>query len=351
MSRRTVMWKITAVVVVVSVVALAYFHYERHFTETARKQHPPTHGQLPAGASLSFQEIMEVSELSWDDVDGFMGNPDLRTLNADQISMLDAPAASAPGRYVLAFFNMLHGRPLRAVEVFGSIPVDEIPRRFLYAPYRLERAVRPLDSNRYLAAIRDAIAEDAVAPLIKARVLSVEGEPQAALAAYLRTDPAEWVRFDAECLRKVNQHAGLQRDIRMLIAGALRSGRVKRPVDKELRAIAVASESVKRVAAFKKQLRRLLQDENPAGNVAMASAAKMLEARQQFLERDYDGLLATHRDSNVTAVTTETALLVFLSATARQDESEIERWGQELRRRFPDREVERWLGQWMTARD
>jgi hypothetical protein len=345
------MWKIMAFVAVVSVIGVGYFHYERRSAETAQEQHPATFDKPPTGASLSFQEVMELSELSWDAVDGFMGNPDLRTLNAEQISMLDARAASAPGRYVLAFFSMLHGRPLRALEVFDSIPVDEMPRRFLYAPYRLERAVRPLDSNRYLVAIRDAVAENAVAPLIQARVLSMEGDPQAALAAYLRTDPAEWVRFDAECLRRVNQHAGLQPDIRMLIAGALRSGRVKRPVDKELRAMVVPTESVKRVAAFKKQLRRLLQDGNAAGNVAMASAVKMLEARQQFLQRDYDGLLATHRDSNVTAVTTETALLVFLSATALQDPSEIERWGQEIRRRFPDREVERWLGQWMTARD
>ena len=60
------MWKITTVLAVVCVLAVAYFQYERHFIETAQKQHPATPDQLPAEASLSFQEIMEVSELSWE---------------------------------------------------------------------------------------------------------------------------------------------------------------------------------------------------------------------------------------------------------------------------------------------
>jgi hypothetical protein len=349
MSRRTTIWTILAFVGAVSIIAVSYLHYERSAIDTAQEPYHGTLSQRSTGASVSFTNAMELLEFSWDDVDEFMRNPELRSLNAEQIPMLEAGAASVPGRYVLAFFSMLHERPQRALDVFDSIPVGEIPSRFLYAPYRLERTVRPFDSNRYLAPLRDAIAQNTIAPLIQARVLSIEGDPQAALSAYLRTDPVKWVQFDAECLRSVSQHAGLQRDIRMLIAGALRSGRVRRSVEKELREIALPDDNVKRVTAFKKHLKRVLQDGNAAGDIAMASAKRMLEARQQFLQRDYAGLVARYRDSNVTAVTTETTLLVFLSATALQNASEIERWGQEIKRRFPDRKVERWLGQWMTA--
>ena len=137
----------------------------------------------------------------------------------------------------------------------------------------------------------------------------------------------------------------------MLVAGALRSGRVTTHLAEELRVIFTSDNGLERVAAFKKRLRWALEANGAASEMALASAHAMLGARKAFLEKRYDELILKHSDSNPTAVTTETALLVFLSATALKNVYEIERWGQELKRRYPDREVERWLSQWMTTPD
>ena len=337
--------------VVASVLAAVSLYRGGHDPEAMDEPHAGLDDRISIGTSLSFEDVVHLSDLSWKDVDGFLRKRDLKTLNESEISTLEASASSIPGRYLLAFFSMLHGRSDRALELFDSIPLNQIPDRYLYPPYRLERAVRVDKSSRYVIPLRDASARSSISPLVRARFLSMEGDPQAALDAYLRTDPAGWVRFDVSCLRKISQHAGLQQELRMLVAGALRSGRVTTHLTEELRVIFTSDNGLERVAAFKKRLRRALEANGAASEMALASAQAMLGARKAFLEKRYDELIMKHRGSNPTAVTTETALLVFLSATALKNVYEIERWGQELKRRYPDREVERWLSQWMTTPD
>jgi hypothetical protein len=301
--------------------------------------------------SLSLEEAIQLTDFSWAAVDGFLQKPDSETLSKLDITMLEARVGSTAGRYLLAFFSMLHERPDKALELFDSIPLEQIPDRYLYPPYRLQRSVRPHEPSRYVKPLRDASASSTISPLVQARFLSMEGNPQEALDAYLRTDPASWVSFDGGCLRKINQHAGLQQELRMMVSGALRSGRVKLTLAKKLRAIVTSNDGVERAAAFKAQLKQTLSKKGAASEMAFASAEAMLAARKNFLERRYDELLNRHRGSEPTAVTTETALLVFLSATALENASEIERWGHELKRRHPEREVEAWVGQWMTTPD
>ena len=301
------------------------------------------------GASLSLEDAIQRSDLSWAAVDGFLRKRDRQTLNDLDMSMLKASAGSTAGRYLLAFYSMLHEQPDKALELFDTIPLEQIPDRYLYPPYRLERSLRPKESSRYVKPLKDASASSTISPLVQARFLSMEGDPQGALDAYLRTDPARWVNFDSTCLRKINQHAGLRQEFRMMISGALRSGRVKVALAERLRAMFTSDDGAERVAAFKKQLKRVLDTKDAASELAFASAEAMLSARKTFLERKYDELLSRHHSSNPTAVTTETALLVFLSATALENASEIERWGQELKRRYPAREVEKWVSKWMTT--
>ncbi len=322
-----------------------------HTPEAIDEPHSILDDRTALGTSLSLEDAIQLSDFSWVAVDGFLRKRDLEILTDREISMLEASAGSIPGRYLLAFFSMLNERPAKALELFDSIPLDQIPDRYLYPPYRLKRTVRPDESNRYVKPLKNASAGSTISPLIRARFLSMEGDPQAALDAYLRTDPARWVSFDGNCLRKINQHSGLRQELRMLIAGALRSGRVKSALAKRLRAIVISDDVAERLVTFKKRLKRVLDTKGAASDMAFASAKAMLASRKTFLERRYDELLIKHRSANPTAVTTETALLVFLSATALENAAEIERWGQELKRRYPDREVERWVGRWMTTHD
>jgi hypothetical protein len=351
MTRRTGFGILATLMGVAAVFAAVSLYRGGHTPEAVDERHSVVDDRTAQGTLLSLEDAIQLSDLSWAGVDGFMRKRNVETLNGRDISILEDSVGSIPGRYLLAFFSMLHERPDKALELFDSIPLDQIPDRYLYPPYRLKRSVRPDESNRYVKPLKNASVSSTISPLIRARFLSMEGDPQAALHAYLRTDPARWVSFDGSCLRKINQHSGLRQELRMLIAGALRSGRVKSPLAERLRTIVTSDDVVERVVTFKKRLKRVLDAKGAASDMAFASAKAMLTSRKTFLEKRYDELLIKHRSANPTAVTTETALLVFLSATALQNAAEIERWGQELKRRYPDREVERWVSQWMTTHD
>ena len=69
----------------------------------------------------------------------------------------------------------------------------------------------------------------------------------------------------------------------------------------------------------------------------------MQEARNLFLERRYDELLEGFGERAPTRVTTEMATILFLAALSEKRSPEIYRWGQELKRRHPDKDLAAWV--------
>jgi hypothetical protein len=102
------------------------------------------------------------------------------------------------------------------------------------------------------------------------------------------------------------------------------------------------------VEAFKSQLRSEIEAETAAGRLAVASAQQLIRDRNLFLGRKYAELIATHRESEPVELSTETVLLLFLSAVELKEQIEMDRWGQELKRRHGEVEVKDWVNE-MTA--
>ena len=69
----------------------------------------------------------------------------------------------------------------------------------------------------------------------------------------------------------------------------------------------------------------------------------MQRARRLFMERRYEDLLEGFGDVQPIQATTEMSTIVFLAALERGDAHLAYRWGQELKRRHPDRELARWV--------
>ena len=65
----------------------------------------------------------------------------------------------------------------------------------------------------------------------------------------------------------------------------------------------------------------------------------MHDTRKIFLNRDYLKILSKHQDTNPLMVSNESALILFLSSVHLKNRLETDRWGQEIKRRYPNREV------------
>jgi hypothetical protein len=158
----------------------------------------------------------------------------------------------------------------------------------------------------------------------------------------MRSDPGGWARYDLQALRQLAEHQGLAPDLRELLRGALASGRIKPALVAPLREIARTEEEME-LAAFKRHLREEIEAQTPAGKIAVESAKQLIEDRQRFIAREYAGLLDSHRASEPPKLPTESVLLLFLASVALDNAIEMDRWGQELKRRHGDAEVDDWV--------
>ena len=344
--------KLFAALLVLGLIGIFAFKAQRHIAGLAKKDRPsapaPTAaaGDRFATASLSHDML---KALKWQDVDKLtqaVGPSREKTLQVIQLTDdVQNPAAI----YLRGFVLMISSKPLRALAVFDRLAVKDMPAPFLYPPYRLQRRMLPAAPNRYLGALNQAIDAGTVSPLISARVQAQEGEPYAALSNYLQTDPAQWVAYDVKCIEKIGQHSGLSSEMRRMVFGALKSGRVSAKVEGPLRQVLALENDPAEVRAFKRKLKEELIQDSSTGKMAVASLKQLLETRKLFVQRDYQTIIAQHQDANPLALPNESVLLLFLSGVRVEDRMEMDRWGQEIKRRYPNQEVIDWVSELTTS--
>ena len=291
----------------------------------------------------------DLETLRWEQI-----NPLLQAIAADKtelerLTRLAGEVDAPPAAYLRGLLLILQEKPETALSAFEHLDPEIIPASLLYAPHRLHRTLHPGRVDPYLVALRRAVADGNVPRLIGARVQSLDGELNAALDSYLQTDPGTWVAYDLDSLRRISAHQGLAADLRRLIAGALASGRVRPTLVAPLQELARQGRLQPDQQEFKEQLRREIEADTPAGRIAVESAKRLLNDRNLFLAQEHGRLVETHSDDDPMALPTETVLLLFLSSVELKEQVEMDRWGQELKRRHREIEVRDWVNETMSA--
>ena len=290
----------------------------------------------------------DLAPLRWEEVNQVMAalSPDAAEIK--RVSRLAGELNRPPSIYLSALLLVSLKEAEQALALFRTLDPQVIPPSFLYAPYRLHEALQPTDPNPYSPPLRKAVAEGRVPALIRARVQARDGQLAEALHSYLKTDPADWASYDLETLQQIANHQGLAADLSKMVGGALASGRVQPKLAPALQRIARQPNTQPDLETFKRELRRAVEAETPEGRIAVESAKRMLRDRKLFLARRYRALLTLHREAEPLNLPTETLLLLFLAAVDLKEQLEIDRWGQELKRRHNEPEVRSWVNE-MTS--
>lgn len=285
----------------------------------------------------------DLETLRWEEMNQLLRAAGADPKEVDRLILLSKEVDNPPASYLRAMLLLASNQPEPALAAFGALDPKVIPATLLYAPFRLHETLRPADPGPYLPLLRQAVAEDKAPPLVRARLQARDGRLADALASYLRTDPQEWAGYDLESLRRIGTHQGLAMDLRRLVAGALASGRVDARLASDLRALARGGTAPAELEAFERKLKQEIDAGTPAGKVAVESARKLAIDRETFLARNYRALIDKYRAADPPQLPTETALALFLSAVALKEPVEMDRWGQELKRRHGDAEVREWV--------
>ena len=339
-----------AALLVVALIGIFAFKAQRYISnleKTERPQAPASSAEdRHANASISLEML---NALEWQNLEKLTRAVGTSSDKLRRIIELTDDAQNPTALYLRGFVLMITNKPLRALKTFDRLDVKDMPAPFLYPPYRLQRQMRPEAPNRYLGALTRAIDAGSVTPLITARVLAQEGDPYSALSSYLQTDPAQWVTYDVECIKKIGLHSGLSSEMRRMIFGALKSGRVSAKVEGPLRQVMALENDSAEVRAFKRKLKEELIQGSSTGKVAVSSIKQLLETRKLFFQRDYQTIVDRYQDANPMALPDESVLLLFLSGARLEDRLEMDRWGQEIKRRYPNQEVIDWVSELTTS--
>ena len=332
-----------------SVLLILFIFQAYRYISDSKKQNIPAQPPEVNDLEIKSQVTIDVLKtLKWQNLDQLT-----RSIGTDAVTIRDVINLTVDLEHPVAVYLrglllMIDKKPEQALDAFDSIRSEEIPPSFLYPPYRLHRYTKPQEPNKYLIPLRKAIADGELPVLINARVQAQEGNLYSAFTSYLQTDPAQWKRYDIECLKKISYQEGLKAEVRRMIAGALKSRRLPTSLKKELIQIAISGSDPADVREFKSQLKKELIQDSPTSKLAVSSITRMLDARKLFLQRDYKSLLEQYQKSDPMGMTTETTLLLFLSAVELNNRLEIDRWGQEIKRRYPNQEVINWVNKLTT---
>ena len=339
-----------AALLVVALIGIFAFKAQRYISNLEKTEHP----QAPAAsaedrhanASISLEML---NALEWQNLEKLTRAVGTSSDKLRRIIELTDDAQNPTALYLRGFVLMITNKPLRALKTFDRLDVKDMPAPFLYPPYRLQRQMRPEAPNRYLGALIQAIDAGEVSPLIAARIQAQDRDPSSALSNYLKTDPAQWVTYDVECIKKIGLHSGLSSEMRRMIFGALKSGRVSAKVEGPLRQVMALENDPAEVRAFKRKLKEELIQGSSTGKVAVSSIKQLLETRKLFFQRDYQTIVDRYQDANPMALPDESVLLLFLSGARLEDRLEMDRWGQEIKRRYPNQEVIDWVSELTTS--
>lgn len=292
-----------------------------------------------------------LNELDWQNLDEMLRIVGKESEKIDQVIQISADAQNPAAMYLRGFALMVNNQPLQALTVFDQLSIRDIPSNFLYPVYRLHQQMQPgsVSFNRYLDTLKRAISSGSVSPLIAARVQAQDGDLYSALSNYLKTDPAQWVTYDVKCIRRISQHSGLFSEVLRMISGAVKSQRLSEKVEEPLRQLLTSEKDSEEVIELKRILEKELVKDSSSGKIAVSSIKQMLDTRSIFLQRDYQKILSKHQDTNPMMVSNESVLILFLSSVQLKNRLEMDRWGQELKRRFPNREVAAWVAELTTS--
>jgi hypothetical protein len=342
--------KIFAALLVVALIGIFAFKAQRYISDRGTKDPSPapatTADDRYAEASISVEML---NALEWQNVDELTQAVGTDSNKIRQIIQLATGVQNPAALYLKGFVLMITNKPMQALRTFNRLVVADMPAPYLYPPYRLQRRMRPEAPSRYLGALIRAIDADQVSPLIAARVQAQDGDPSSALSSYLQTDPAQWVTYDVDCIKKIGLNSGLSSEMRRMIFGALKSGRVSAKIERLLRQALTLETAAKEVRAFKRKLKEELIQDSRKGKMAVSSMKQLLEIRKLFVQRDYQMIIDRHQDASPMALPNESVLLLFLAGVRLEDRLEMDRWGQEIKRRFPNQEVTEWVSELTTS--
>jgi hypothetical protein len=337
--------KIFAALLLVALIGIFAFKAQRYISGSG--VNPPSPAAAPAddvyaGAEISVELL---NALDWQNVDELTQAVGTDSDKVRQVIRLTTDNLNPAALYLRGFLLMLTNKPLQALSTFDRLVVNDMPAPFLYPAYRLQRRMRPEAPNRYLEALNQAIDAGSVSPLIAARVQAQDGDPYSALSSYLQTDPAQWVTYDVDCIKKIGLHSGLSSEMRRMIAGAFKSGRVSAKIEGPLLQVLTLDSDPAEIRAFKRRLKEELIQDSGKGKLAVSSMKQLLETRKLFVQRDYQTIIDQHRDASPMALPNESVILLFLSGVNLENRLEMDRWGQELKRRYPNQEVTDWVSE------
>ena len=343
--------KIFACLLGVALIAVFAFKAQRYIS--SRGTEAPEAAPVATTAGDSLREVPlsvdTLKALEWQDVDGLTQAVGADSDKIRQILQLTEGVQNPAAVYLRGFVLMITNKPMRASNTFDGLDVADMPAPYLYPPYRLQRRMRPEMPNRYLQALNKAIDAGEVSPLIAARVQAQHGNPSAALSSYLQTDPAQWVTYDVDCIRKIGLHSGLSSEMRRMIVGAFKSGRISARIKEPLKQTLALEADAAEIRAFKRKLKNDLIQDSGTGRIAVASMKQVLESRKLFVQRDYQAIIDSQRDTSPMTLPNESVLILFLSSVRLKDRVEADRWGQEIKRRFPNQEVSDWVSSMTTS--
>lgn len=288
-------------------------------------------------------DAQQLMKLSWADVAATAEDSSVNPSFALKLIAATESSERAPAHYLRGLLLMARSDLEGALAAFDLIPVAEIPAPLLYGPFRLHSTLRPAQANPYLPPLLEAVAAQNVEPLIQARVLAASGRLPAALETYLKTDPGVWQSFDLQILRSFRWHAALANNTAVLIQGALRAGRVPQELRGELVKILALPSDANALSQQRSNLLEQINGDDQLRRAAVTGATRQIAARHSFVNREYRELLEAYRLADPAETPDESILLLTLSAARVSDSSHFHQWSQELKRRYPMAQIERWL--------
>lgn len=305
-------------------------------------QKPADADQTPPGKSVVFDSASEgidpaaLESMRWEDV-----APSAEKCASEKLTgkTLEAAAklSSPPIVYFRGLLKFGAGDASGAQSEWSAIDLAQIPPDYLYLPWRVAAAT-PGAPNRYDAPLMDAVGRKEAGPLVRARVHSFRGEWRDALDAYLLSDPANWSPFELRTFGAMRLQAPHSRDAAVVIAGALKGGRVPPALRAEFARLVKEAPSPDSTALAEK-----LRENPELAKAAVAGAAKILATRQAFASNRFQDVVDRARETDPMQATDETALLVFLSAAKLKDGAVADLWSAELLRRHPGEENRKWI--------
>ncbi|MCF7734426.1 MAG: hypothetical protein K9N23_22275 [Akkermansiaceae bacterium] len=282
----------------------------------------------------------ELSAMRWEDIAPTVEVCFKNGLTA-QVLVVAAPLTQPPVVYLRGLLEFSREHPEQALAEWAKLDPAGIPADHLYAPWRLSAAGG--GENRYAAPLAAAVKEGRASALVEARFHGSLGAYRDALSAYLRSDAAAWSPHDVALFRRMRQHAGCARDTAVLVAGALKGGRVPKSLLKDLAVIITEP-----LVPDKESIAAALKADPALAKAATVGVARLLALRQAFAANRFREVVDMNRATEPLEAADETVLLTFLAAAKIKDQPMTDRWGQELRRRKPSQDINQWITQIRT---